>query len=248
MPRTFLNPPTDLDLQLWKYLTFEKFESLITKSALWFSRADRFIDKLEGSYGLGNNDTIYDQLYSPKNYIPEEVRHARTVVRATIQLFRKETYITCWHINTTESREMWNEYTNGQGVCILSSYRSLNDEVKKFCPHIDVGFVKYIDHDKDFIDEFDSIAPFFFKNHRLFAHENELRAVWSQPNIIPIKSSRKLGDGMPVGVLVKVDLNTLVHSVIVHPNADHEFTEKINALCDYAKIEACKVVRSALEN
>ena len=44
----------DEDAILWRYMTFTKFASLLTKKALFFARADKFGDPFEGSLSALN--------------------------------------------------------------------------------------------------------------------------------------------------------------------------------------------------
>lgn len=41
--------PEDPDVNIWRYMDFTKFVSILDAGALWFTRADRFLDQFEGS-------------------------------------------------------------------------------------------------------------------------------------------------------------------------------------------------------
>lgn len=224
--RPYMQPPSDLDLPLWRYLSSEKFESLIETSSIYFCRADRFPDELEGSYGIANNDPRYNSLYAPKSLDPVLIQHMRNQMRRTISSMRMETFISCWHVNYSESAKMWKGYCNdgkgklsSEGICITTTYRKLREEIKAFNSGIAIGFVNYIDHNNTFIPEYDSLAPFYCKSKKQFVHEQELRLLWEFPNR---KGTWKIGENSPLGVLVRVNLPNLIEAVIPSPKASND--------------------------
>lgn len=46
--------PENENAKIWRYIDFTKFVSLLDKSALFFTRADRLGDPFEGSYSRAN--------------------------------------------------------------------------------------------------------------------------------------------------------------------------------------------------
>lgn len=55
---TGIELPDDADF-LWKYMSFEKFVSLLGTKSLYFTRADKFEDPLEGFTPV-NRSTLLD--------------------------------------------------------------------------------------------------------------------------------------------------------------------------------------------
>jgi hypothetical protein len=77
---SFLQPPDDNE-NLWRYMDFTKFVSLIARSALHFTRGDKFDDQFEGSYPRINaeaRERIYDSCE-----LPEILRLALPQLRKT---------------------------------------------------------------------------------------------------------------------------------------------------------------------
>lgn len=46
--RLAINSPDGLDHELWRYMDFSKFVSMLQQKALWFTRLDQFPDPYEG--------------------------------------------------------------------------------------------------------------------------------------------------------------------------------------------------------
>jgi hypothetical protein len=116
---------------LWRYMNFRKFEDLLQKSALYFSRPDKFKDPFEGRFSPGN---------STKMSIPDAEFHAAYPIapvgkklEAAQEIMRQCVFVSCWHRNTTESREMWEAYTSGaDSVAINTSAKALYTFVPKW--------------------------------------------------------------------------------------------------------------------
>ena len=74
---TFNKPPADA--VLWRYMSFTKFVSLLTKKSLFFARADKLGDPFEGSLSQVNIDLrpeIYKTTFpkSTRSYSPTSLR------------------------------------------------------------------------------------------------------------------------------------------------------------------------------
>ena len=233
-------------------MSSEKFESLIETSSIYFCRADRFPDELEGSYGIANDDPRYNTLYAPKSLDPILIQRMRSQMRRTISSMRLETFISCWHINYSESAKMWKEYCkdgegklSSEGICIATTYRKLRDEVKRSNSKISIGFVNYIDHSNTFIPEYDFLAPFYCKSKKKFVHEQELRLLWEFPNR---QGEWKIGEKSPLGMLVPVSLPNLIEAVIPSPKATDDQHAHVRNICQSAGINPDKVIESEMRN
>jgi hypothetical protein len=94
--------------KLRRYMSFTKFVSMLDRSSLFFSRADKLGDPFEGS-------------------IPD--RHAKRILRdhpvaregfgeslATLHNWLCQwTFVSCWHANERESAAMWRLYSASDG-------------------------------------------------------------------------------------------------------------------------------------
>jgi len=217
----------DEDASLWRYMDFSKFLLLIKERAIYFARADHVGDKFEGAKGASTNRTVWDDYYlrffresilnppdgkrpniSPENLQSEAERLLKEMEASGIRQL-KTTYLSCWHESETESEALWRLYCPppSVGLAVHASYGSLNTSLGDN-PDIAIGRVRYIDFRKEFAGPSDAI---FRKRHSL-SHEREVRAVISQP------------DGNDsFGIHRPVDLNLLIHQVVISPFASSWF-------------------------
>ena len=137
------------ETQLWKYLDFAKFISLLETNSLYFARADKMLDPYEGSYPLAN--------------------HHRA---------RQQVFLNCWHQNEFESAAMWELYSQrGEGMAILSTFGKLQKCLAANRDYeLHLGEVKYIDFSIVKEPSTDPIEAFAYKR-KSFEHEKEVRAV-----------------------------------------------------------------------
>jgi hypothetical protein len=217
--------PTDT---LWRYLDFAKFISLLDESALYFCRADNFLnDPFEGAAGIKAMKSFWDQkerehivgllkLAKQQGYlideatISEQADRAVADLRNTAEKYKHcKTFITCWHLNPIESDAMWQIYSrrNEYMVAIKTTVERLD---KALGDHSDneIGKVNYIDY-KNF---YDSTARAFWYKRQSFAHEREVRAIIEIWDKIEAK-----------GILEPVQLDMLVERVVIGPKSPHWF-------------------------
>lgn len=119
---TFNKPPADA--VLWRYMSFTKFVSLLTKKSLFFARADKLGDPFEGSLSQVNID-LRPEIY--KNNLPEEYQK---LLANFIKDLRRFVLVNCWHENEYESDAMWKLYSGDRdGVAIRTDFQSLADSL-----------------------------------------------------------------------------------------------------------------------
>lgn len=240
MKHPLIKLPEDNATQLWRYMSMDKYQSLLETSSLYFCRSDLFEDPFEGSYSFINNEDKFDELYSPPGAPPGCSRLARERMRQMIKYIRFVSYINCWHMSEYESAAMWKLY--GESVCIRTSLEKLKSEVHSFNEKIEISVVSYFDYRNDFIPEFNTITPFVCKR-KSFEYEKELRAIWQHPeghNMPQDPSNQK-------GYLVKIDPSNLIQKIYVHPNCSDDFRDEVTQLTNAHGLSASLVVRSDME-
>ena len=228
--KEFLVP--DLNIKLWRYQDFAKFVSLLESKKLYFPRADSFDDPFEGARGFNfQKDAIY---YRTKEYLRLSIHSeclSKRIILSDNELEnkisskldeiiieqenkRKRYYISCWHENDRESEGMWKLYTTAlnQGVAIQTT-------MERLCSSLDddsfeIGNVKYISFDEPLDDD---KIPIWYKRDA-FAHEREVRVVICNPTSV---SS---------GLLVNVDLDTLIERIYVSPAAPKWLAELVESV------------------
>lgn len=168
--------PKDGDT-LWRYLSFEKFASLLSTESLYFVRADQFEDPFEGRVPS----------LILKQYVQKAKRLGKKESQAVIELWeewRKWVMCSCWHHGDHESMAMWERERydmNKSGIAIKTTMGRLKTSLTHE-ENIDVyiGKVRYINYqgfDAPDVLRMNTIySPFFFKR-KAFKCENEVRAI-----------------------------------------------------------------------
>lgn len=152
------------------------------------------------------------------------------------QVFKHLNFFNCWHLNDSESDAMWKIYMRGdEGIAIQTTVERLKECFRNAEDTVYMGNVKYVDK-----QEFDAqtseimqneLSVYMFKRSA-FRHENEVRVGTyrddvrreffdDQGNL----SNSATNSGLEkillrperTGVLVKVELATLVEKIVVSP-------------------------------
>lgn len=159
--------------KIWRYMDHWKFSDMLATSSLHFTRVDKLDDNLEGTWGPSGAFEAYESY--GKEYI-EQLKYWEKV-------FRTIGAVNCWHVNNSESEEMWNLYVSGnEGVAVQSTFSALTKAFDTTARKIYVGIMKYIDYEHDSFEDcsnrsFGNFTTFFNYKDENFKHENELRAL-----------------------------------------------------------------------
>jgi hypothetical protein len=178
-----LSPPSE-NRTIWRYLDFTKFVSLLETQQLYFPRADQFADPYEGTWSTESMRWLRDPQQSgfPLHFMDQFI--------ASIDEFRQQMFISCWHANEYESAAMWKLYLqSNEGVAIRSDANTLASILEHSSLNIGISMVQYIDYNRTVIPFRNAFFPFVHKRLS-FAHENELRAlIWAADDIIEVQQS-----------------------------------------------------------
>jgi len=215
--------PQNENVKIWRYMDFTKFVSLIDKSALFFSRADKLGDPFEGSYPRQNvqqRTTLYKKwLNTLPTQFKEFFGQRPRAIGEFYKSLRRCIFINSWHENEHESDAMWKLYLKSdEGIAIQSTFSHLRDCFGNETPNIHIGRVRYIDYLKDVISEENFFNP-FLRKRKSFEHEREVRAIVfaygkiedGQPNLPP--------PAFPTGMPVLVDLDKLIDRIYLAPTS-----------------------------
>ena len=238
LDNNLFKPPEDISIKIWRYLDFTKFVSLLVNGGLYFSRSDHFDDQFEGSFSLANKKLrpiIYESL--KRNYKSEDFS-------AFIKQLRKYIYINCWHLNEFESAGMWSLYSKtNEAICIQSTYKNFREILDK---EINIGFVRYVDYEKEWIPEKNILSPFLYKR-KSFEHEREIRAIINKSNINNLKNIKLPQVETEEGIWIKLNLKKFIQNVYVSPNSSNWFYELVSSVVSVYKLNV-PVLRSSLED
>lgn len=216
-------PPYNRNIKIWRYMDFTKYVSMLSNTALFFSRTDLFEDPYEGATSHANIK-LRDEVYRGKE-IPEKGFEQMSKFAEWI---RQWTYINCWHMNEYESAAMWKLYSKtDEAIAIQSTYQTLYECLSSGTY---LGVVKYIDYEKDWMPEGNTFWPFVHKR-KSFEHERELRAVKQE---LPNKE-KGISVGKPNeinGKSINIDFEKLVKKVFISPDAPLWFYNLVNKVTD----------------
>lgn len=222
--------PQDDNSKIWRYLDFAKFVALLEFKALYFCRADKFEDPFEGVLPETSNPLIEDFFKDLDN----KDDTIKTFKMLTNEL-RKLTLVNCWHINNFESDAMWKLYAkNDIGLAIQSSVKNLINAFSNTKEDIYIGKVKYIDYEKDLLNDANAFTPYIHKR-KSFEHENELRALLLYNDMK--EDEMKLDEAYKVnipehGQNISVDIHQLIENIYVAPMSPPWFLQLVNKVLE----------------
>lgn len=229
--------PSDM---LWRYMDLSKFISMISRSNLYFAAASTFEDIFEGAKGIVDKKCDWDKFYldffqqailtAPGQdlskltveKLKEESERLLSELNTLGENDRKNTYISCWHMNNYESEAMWKMYSKdvSNAIAIQTTAGHLYEALHRE-PCIDIGKVRYI----DFQNRFTSVNGAFWYKRKSFEYENEVRAIIKRHNI------------MEKGIYISVDIDRLIDKIYVSPYAQDWFVDVVKSVVEKYKIE-----------
>jgi len=206
--------------KIWRYMTPDRFKSLIEKEALFFCRADRFDDKWEGIFPI----KMIKKFGLDKHSFPSDDGKTYTSCEWHIQKEARSYLINCWHVNDSESFAMWKIYgrDHQDAIAIQSTIGRLKKCFNVINERIWIGEVDYIDFrewepkNRFFNSDIPNTLKTFFLKWNYFVYENEIRAVINK-SYEEHKSDK--------GILIKVELSELIEKIYISAVADPK-TEK----------------------
>lgn len=213
------------DHPLLRYMDLWKFEDMLRTGTLYFRRADKFDDPLEGTiskegvHQTSRTDQAMKERIqlAPQNY---------TEMAAYRDIAKGVTFVNCWHINNKECPRMWESYTtSSDSILVISSAGRLKHALER---EVMMSAVKYVDQNTP-RTEFGGRSLFFYKDSS-FAFEKEYRLIVDLYSLEgangsinsenPDDFSRKLG----------INVGMLIYALQPHPSATNETKERIAAL------------------
>jgi hypothetical protein len=244
--------PDDQSQVLWRYIDSDKFEWLLEHGRLFMPTADNLGDPREGSTPPGEIE------WWTKEYInvaTEEQRatvaHNRNFFALFAQNFRPRYYVSCWHMNTHENYSMWRCYTKTKSaVAIRTTYSAL----RKALPVAALmGIIRYIDYSTDRLP-WGNLFEYIMHKDITFRYEAEVRAVVMLPPSDELGLQKFLEDHFALTAkpnfrlyAPKVDVNTLIDGIVLHPKASKNYTAKVRKLCAVQGLPEPKSSRETTE-
>jgi hypothetical protein len=201
-------PPDDAIIR--RYLSLNRFQSLLDESALWFSRVDGFSDDFEATLpqpnaNLRNAVQRRSGRSSSERDHNERVRDRRD----------EKTYINCWRVGEDESAVFWNAYLGAEpGLAVETTVGDFRDaiemsvsdgyvdiyreyvrskgserserleEVYDELSKLQIGSVEYVDYDEEVIPGSQLSYSRYFHKRNAFEDEREFRAVFEDDSVL----------------------------------------------------------------
>lgn len=203
------NPLTGGD-KLWRYVSFEKFESLISSKSLHFARIDQFEDNLEGVPSFVSVKNIM----ADKSKNDKQKQEILRLFHLRVENNRKVSFACCWHINNNINKELWNIYgkNSTESIGIETNVAKLNKELSKTGMAFINEPVRYFD--ENYFNQYAYWFPTMFKRNE-YKHENEYRTILYV-------------HGLDVtGIKNSVNVENLIRRIHVHPDASKDFFKKV---------------------
>lgn len=203
---------------IWRYMDFWKFKDLIETRSLFMPTIKSMGDEYEGKIPdivrkVWVNDLKKLGYHSSANMF-EMMGNYEPILKSNIS---------SWNIAKSESYALWKIYTKDRSaIAIKSNISSLIKSLEKdnFWQHI--GKVNYFDSHLNY--NFDSnLFNLIMNKFDYYMFENELRIV----NLIPSTTADK-EEPESVEVRIKIDLDLLIESVYLAPNATEIEFENMN--------------------
>ncbi|TLY45412.1 MAG: hypothetical protein E6K54_08815 [Gammaproteobacteria bacterium] len=252
-------------------MSYDKFDDLITTGALYFCRSDLFSDPFEGSIptkDVEKREADFEDISKKFEDFSEDRRQSwfeesQIRFRARHRVEMQSWFINCWHLSEYESAGMWHLYGDKENtVSIQSTYATFKELLPDFSF---ISMVKYIDYRTDSLlrGGWNIAEP--FKTKRLsYEHEKEIRALINDDDLdIKEKLGKTLNaselkrkrEGGPYikgqndikGYKVSIDLQSLIQSIRVPPNASNDQKDKVKALIRKFGFDSNIVQRSEID-
>lgn len=259
-------PPTPSEsTNLWRYVDFTQFISVIEHECLWFTNMDEFDDPYEGIVPLKN---IEGHIENIRNRLNVSKDMAIGVYEIVLPHFKLDStlYVNSWHANEYESAALWSQYLeSGQGVAIKTDTRKLRNALSQDDWDVEIGFdssisseqviigeIDYIDYQNDDIPDGD--ISLGYHKRRSFEHENEVRISFEAPIVdnsgmlmYNILALNWISDNLRHGAYVPIELDILVDEIYVAPTSKQWHYDLIKQILDTHSID-CSVRQSEIDS
>jgi hypothetical protein len=207
-PATY-KTPNSFDKPIWRYMDFWKFLNLLETNCLYFSNAENLGDNNEGKFPKEVFELMLQKDHEFYTFLKTELENKLV----------KETLISSWTYNENESFALWKMYAKDKmGVAIKTDLESLKNAFNKTTRNIHIGEVIYFNNE-NFDYSFTNLNYAFLNKHEYYSFEKEIRCITS---CLPDED---------VGCkLIEVDLNELIKTIYISPNAKPEYKKLIELL------------------
>lgn len=224
----------DRATQIWRYMQFPKFVSLLLSESLFFTRINNFKDDpWEGRYPDKNFDRdLHVAAGLAEGLSAEDAQKKADVMvnsRSMFQNQRAGFAVSCWHANETESDAFWRIYSRmDEGIAIRSTVGNLIDSLESQQKrNVYVSRVTYMDYRSGTVPMGNAFFPALYKRSS-FSHENEIRAFNWEPQASKTTPARVFESDS--GESVPIAIDKLITDILISPSAPLWFFEDVKRL------------------
>jgi len=247
--------PQNRDAKIWRYMGLAEFLSILSRRELFFVKASKLTDPLEGTiaeYNDGARRSIYAEARSKFQSDADFERFLNMmpqVHRNHLSRLREYVLLNSWHLSDEDSPAMWGLYSRGKsGVAIQSTYARLSQTFAATQDVIWIGIVNYLDYKRDWMNEGIAYEAFVAKR-KAFEFEKELRAITTLPldhlygpPVLTDADKERLAKSpqkqrtidpsqlTEKGKYVSADLEKLVENVYVDPLAEDYIVDVVSSV------------------
>jgi len=223
--------PHNVDIRLWKYLTFEKFLSLLVQNAVIFSRIDTFEDEFEGKIEKRKFLNAFSEMNHEMNikmmeYIEQQPQHN------SFMQSRLTNFATCWCMSNHESVALWKVFSKSDNsIAIQTKYSKLAALLPE---NTFLGCITY-DFEEFSWNNPDNMFRTIMTKRKSFEYEKEVRALLFKPEYIKIlcetKNINETIENIPKIQICPIDINELIESIYINPKAEKWFYDIVKDVC-----------------
>ncbi len=264
-PDSKFNEP-QLEQELWRYMDFSNFASVIQTSSLYFSSVSQFdlTDPWEGippaktfspdhlievqgkrkpnrNTNQSSHEDFEWSLKAAREVLGEGFELIMNQQKKSFQSIRDFIYVNCWHMNESESDSQWRIYGGGKhAVAVVSNFSKLCSSITDN-REVNGSCIHYYEP-KSYTEHPSYLMESAVLKRSAFCHEKEFRLLHNGFRYdLPME---KRGP-YPRGISVKVDLRLLIKSVVVSPRAEDWFVTVVKTLLSQHEF-SFPVIRSDL--
>ncbi len=202
--------------ELWRYIDFTQFVSLLENQEMWLSSVAHFFDPFEGALPEEAVSDLADRLSNG-------IEDPEQIVKVQYDALRYMTYASCWHQRDRETAAMWQLYDEkGKEVAIRTTVADLRAALPDWLDFT-TGRVNYEEYDETGDFAANRVSPFFHKRPS-FRHEKEYRIVVSEFEVadgarLDSEYINKIDRETPNGKAIPVDVESLIQKIVISPVA-----------------------------
>lgn len=210
------------NLIVWRYIDLWKFEDLVNTGELYMASIDKMGDQLEFRVPEKIKQNFVEHVRQKKGDTDAKaLENALNLPERS----RKEIYLSSWNNQINESFALWNIYTSSKtAVAIKSTVDRLKSAFHIEEEHTQyIGNITYHDGTK-YAFEGNIFGPAMYKwNYYEFENEVRIMTMYSANGFEALKTH-------PEGIRPKVDLDMLIDSIYLAPNATEAEFQHIDRL------------------